>query len=128
MVAFMVLTGVLGMAAYHLVGTPDDALSGIFLLEGVFDESEGIVTVSYLDRTGNTTYVILEVLGMDESYQRRYNSSEFTETIEFHGKPKYGWKAHPVTLLIQHDDLGTIRAKTEIRNEGEEIPAVIFGR
>jgi hypothetical protein len=65
---------------------------------------------------------------MDESFQKTFLSSEFEETISFPIPPKYGWEIHPVTLLIDHDELGKVSIKTEIRPDGEPTAPVIYGK
>jgi len=68
----------------------------------------------------------MEILGMDESFQKTFSDSEFIEIVPFPNEPKYGWAIHPIVLEIDHDELGHIQLKTEIHPFGDAIPPVIY--
>ncbi|GKS67783.1 hypothetical protein YTPLAS73_13300 [Nitrosarchaeum sp.] len=87
----------------------------------------GYVEISYLDKTSKTNHVVLEILGMDESFQKTLSGSTFVETVPFPLIPKYGWEVHPVTFLIDHQELGKVSLKTEIHLVGEPAPPIIYG-
>ena len=122
--AFTVLA-ILFLTGY---GTDDkEILRQTFILEAIYYDS-GHVEVSYLDNSGKTNSVVMEILGMDESFHKTFYDSEFIEIIPFPNAPKYGWAIHPVVLEIDHDELGHIQLKTEIRPLGDPAPPVIYGR
>ncbi|MCA9827783.1 MAG: hypothetical protein KC444_05240 [Nitrosopumilus sp.] len=122
--AFTVLA-ILFLTGY---GTDDkEILRQTFSLEAIYYDS-GHVEVSYLDNSGKTNSVVMEILGMDESFHKTFYDSEFIEIIPFPNAPKYGWAIHPVVLEIDHDELGHIQLKTEIRPLGDPAPPVIYGR
>ena len=102
-------------------------LARTILIEGVYYEDEGRAIVTYEDVSGMTDSVVLEVLGMDVSFQRTYEASEFAEAIPFSSEPKYGWPVHPIVIVVDHARYGTVDAKTEIRADGEPAPRVIYG-
>lgn len=116
------------VAALLAASAGGEDLSGTFYIRGTYVESEGHVEIHFADRSGNTTSVILEVLGMPESFQRTYHTHEFTELVPFREPPQYGWKTNPITLVVQHSEHGTVRLKTEIHSAGEPVPPVIIGR
>ncbi|MCV0430231.1 hypothetical protein [Nitrosopumilus sp.] len=97
----------------------------IFQIEAIYYES-GHVEVSYFDKSGKTTNVVLEILGMDESFQKSFSSSEFIEIVPFPNVPRYGWAVHPIVLEIDHNDFGHIQLKTEIHPMGDPVPPVIY--
>ncbi len=103
-----------------------DVLKSTFEIDATYYDA-GYVEISYLDKTTKTNHVVLEILGMDESFQKTLSGSEFVETVPFPVTPKYGWKVHPVTFLIDHEDLGKISLKTEIHPYGEPAPPIIYG-
>jgi hypothetical protein len=103
-----------------------DVLKSTFEIDATYYDA-GYVEISYLDKTTKTNHVVLEILGMDESFQKTLSGSEFVETIKFPVTPKYGWKVHPVTFLIDHEELGKISLKTEIHPYGEPAPPIIYG-
>jgi hypothetical protein len=120
------------LAILLLTGTDNDnkeILKSTFSIEAVyFDESnDGYIQIIFKDKSEKTNAVVLEVLGMGESFQKTFVSSEFTEVISFPIPPKYGWEIHPVTLLIDHEELGKVSIKTEIRPYGEPSAPVIYG-
>jgi hypothetical protein len=111
----------------------EEVLKSTFSINAVYfpssgDLNDGYIQINFQDKSEKTNAVVLEVLGMDESFQKTFLSSEFEETISFPSPPKYGWEIHPVTLLIDHDELGKISIKTEIRPDGEPTAPVIYGK
>ncbi|ABK77112.1 hypothetical protein CENSYa_0478 [Cenarchaeum symbiosum A] len=119
-ISALVIAAVVGAAA------PQEAGLGETLLIGAEYDGEA-VEITYEDRSGGTSSVTLEMLGMQESFRRTYDSSSFSETIPF-AEPRYGWQAHPIILEIDHIEYGMIHAKTEVRPAGGPAPRVIFGR
>ena len=103
-----------------------DVLKSTFEIDATYYDA-GYVKISYLDKTTKTNHVVLEILGMDESFQKTLSGSEFVEIVPFPVTPKYGWKVHPVTFLIDHKELGKISLKTEIHPYGEPAPPIIYG-
>jgi len=103
-----------------------DVLKSAFEIDATY-YGEGYVKISYLDKTSKTNHVVLEILGMDESFQKTLSGSKFVETVPFPVLPKYGWQVHPVTFLIDHEELGKVSLKTEIHPYGEPAPPIIYG-
>jgi len=96
-------------------GTDDkDILRQTFQIEAVYYDS-GHVEISFLDKSGKTNSVVMEILGMEKSFQKTFSGSEFIEIVPFPNLPKYGWPVHPVVLEIDHTEFGHIQLKTEIR-------------
>ena len=109
-------------------GTDDkDILRQTFQVEAVYYDS-GHVEISYFDKSDKTNSVIMEILGMEESFQKTFSDSEFIEIIPFPNEPKYGWPIHPVVFEIEHEELGHIQLKTEIHSLDESTPPVIYSR
>ncbi len=109
-------------------GTDDkDDLRQTFQIEAVYYDS-GHVEISYFDKSGKTNSVVMEILGMKESFQKTFSDSEFIEIVPFPNIPKYGWPIHPVILEIDHKEFGHIQLKTEIHPLDEPIPPVIYSR
>lgn len=129
--------GVITVLAILLItGNNDDnkILESTFRIDAVYFESkntnldDGYIQITFKDNTLKTKAIVLEVLGMDESFQKTFlDSSEFVEIIPFPAPPKYGWAIHPVTLLIDHEDLGKVSLKTEVRPFGEPSAPIIYG-
>lgn len=109
-------------------GTDDkQILRDTFQFEAIYYDS-GHVEISYLDKSGNTDSVVLEILGMDESFQKTFFDSEFLEVVPFPNLPKYGWEIHPVVLEVYHSEFGHIQLKTEIHEINQPKPVVIYSR
>ena len=109
-------------------GTDDkDVLRQTFQIEAVYYDS-GHVEISYFDKSGKTNSVVMEILGMEKSFQKTFSGSEFIEIVSFPNLPKYGWPVHPVVLEIDHTEFGHIQLKTEIHPLDEPIPPVIYSR
>jgi hypothetical protein len=129
------------LAILFLTGTGSgdkEILKSTFSIEAIyFDETanpeikngEGYVQIIFKDKSKKTNAIVLEVLGMETSFQKTFlDSSEFIEIISFPTSPKYGWEIHPVTLLVDHKELGKVSLKTEIRPYGEPSSPIIYGK
>ena len=104
-----------------------DILSQTFQVDAIYYDS-GDVEISFLDKSGKTDFVIMEILGMDESFQKSLPGSQFVETVSFPNSPKYGWAIHPIVLEIEHLEFGHIQLKTEIHPHDKPVPPVIYSR
>ena len=105
----------------------NDILRQTFQIEAIYYDS-GHVEVSYLDKSDQTNSVVLEILGMDDSFQKIFYDSEFIEIVQFPNVPKYGWEVHPIVIEIEHEEFGHIQLKTEIHLVDEPIPNIIYSR
>ena len=109
-------------------GTDDkDVLRQTFQIEAVYYDS-GHVEISYFDKSDKTNSVVMEILGMEESFQKTFSDSEFIEIVPFPNIPKYGWPIHPIVFEIEHEEFGHIQLKTEIHPLDEPVPPVIYSR
>ena len=120
-----------GLAIIFLIGSSDverDELSQTFHIDAFYNEAQGYVEISFEDKSKKTTSVILEILGMEESFQKKFDTYNFIERVPFDNSPKYGWQIHPITLVVEHPDFGKIGIKTEIHPILEPAPPVIFSR
>ncbi len=123
------------LAILFLTGTGNDdeeILKSTFSIEAVYfdennDTNDAYIQITFKDNSEKTNAVVLEVLGMEKSFQKTFVNSEFVEIISFPTTPKYGWEIHPVTLLIDHEELGKISLKTEIRPYGQPPAPIIYG-
>ena len=128
------ITTILGLAvitvlAFLLFGTgKQQDLDDTFVLDAVYFADTDTVQITFEDTSARSTSIVLEILGMDESFQRYYEESSFVENVTFKLPPKFGWKVHPVTLVIEHPEYGKIGVKTEIRTIDEPRPLVIYSR
>ncbi len=124
----LVLITVLAIVFLTGGGSDDkDILRQTFQIEAIYYDS-GYVEISFLDKSSKTNSVVMEILGMDESFQKTFSGSEFIEIVPFPNLPKYGWVIHPVVLEIYHEELGHIQLKTEIHSLDEPTPTVIYSR
>ena len=99
--------------------------------DAVYIESDQIVKIVFNDKTNKTQSGILEILGMDITYQEKYTfnqESNFIEEVNFKEVPKYGWKTTPITLEIVHSEFGKIGLKTEIHEPNQSQPKIIVER
>ena len=94
-------------------------------MNAVYYES-GHVEVSFFDKSEKTTSVVMEILGMEESFQKEFVGFEFIEIVPFPNVPKYGWSIHPVVLEVEHEEFGHVQIKTEIHLLDEPAPPVIY--
>ena len=104
-----------------------DELRQTFQVNAVYYDT-GHVEVEFLDKSEKTDSVVMEILGMDETFQKTFSESHFIEIVPFPDEPKYGWEIHPVVLEVEHPELGNVQLKTEIRPLGDLAAPVIYSR
>ena len=103
-------------------------LAKTFEFSAIYFDDSHVVKISYLDRSNHTDTAILEIEGLSQPFQKKYNSSSFVEDVSISSSPQYGWKTTPVTLLIDHKEFGKIILKTEITPYGQSYSKVIYSR
>ncbi len=103
-----------------------ELMSETFVFDAVYYEHEQTIEITFQDKSKKTSLVILEILGMKESFQKTFTDIEFIERVSFDGPPQYGWETHPVTLVVEHEEFGKIGMKTEVHSENESSKPIIF--
>ena len=98
-----------------------------FTFDAVYLEDQNSIQINFVDTTGKSSFAVLEILGMDETYHKEFeiSDSKFSKLIPIEKIPKYGWKTTPVTLEITHDNY-VIKMKTEIHDQNQSATEVIF--
>jgi len=103
-----------------------ELMAETFVFDAVYYEREQTIEITFQDKSKKTSLVILEILGMKESFQKTFTDIEFIERVSFDGQPQYGWEIHPVTLVVEHEEFGKIGMKTEVHSENEPSKPIIF--
>ncbi len=104
----------------------NEQFANTFDVDAIYFEDQSIVEISFNDTSQKTNSVVLEILGMDETFQKTFSGSSFVERVQFDSTPKYGWKIHPIILDVEHQEFGTVGIKTEIHSENEPASPLIF--
>ena len=121
------------IAAIVISVTSDSALdestiSQIIFVDAVYEPKNKIVRITYNDNSEMTNLITLEVLGMEKTFHKEFSQSSLVETVKINSKPKYGWSTTPVVFSINHDQFGKIGLKTEIYEQGESKPRIIYSK
>ena len=129
----IVAASIIAIIAIVLSVTSNSALdesiiSQTIFVDAVYDPKNKIVKITYNDNSKKTNLITLEILGMEETFHKEFTRSSFVETVQINSKPKYGWSTIPVVFSISHDELGKIGLKTEIYEQGESKPRIIYSR
>jgi len=103
-------------------------ISQTIFVDAVYEPKNKIVKITYNDNSEMTNLITLEVLGMEKTFHKEFSQSSFVETIEINSEPKYGWSTTPVVFSINHDEFGKIGLKTEIYEQGELKPRIIYSK
>jgi len=127
-ISVIVITILAGLFFYDSSSVDKELFNRTFSVDAVYLVSDGVVEISFVDNTQKTDTIILEVLGLQPSFQKTYSGSSFTERIPFIPPDKYGWEIHPVIILAENQDLGLIEIKTEIHEENEPEKPIIFSK
>lgn len=123
----IIIISALGILFLYDSSTYDDTrLANTFDVGAIYFENDGIVEITFYDKSQKTNSVVLEILGMENSFQKTFEGNDFVERVEFVTPPKYGWKIHPVTLIVDHQEFGKIGIKTEIHSENESAAPIIY--
>ena len=100
-----------------------------FTFDAVYQKDSNSVSITFVDTNEKSSLAVLEILGMENTFHEEFEiyDSKFTKLVTFDKVPKYGWKTTPVTLEITYDE-HVVYMKTEIHNEDQMSPVVIFGK
>ena len=127
------VVSIIAIVAIVISVTSDSALdestiSQIIFVDAVYEPKNKIVRITYNDNSEMTNLITLEVLGMEKTFHKEFSQSSFVEIIEINSEPKYGWSTTPVVFSINHDEFGKIGLKTEIYEQGESKPRIIYSK
>ena len=100
----------------------------VIFVDAIYKPSNNIVEITYSDNSKMTSLVVLEILGMEETFHKEFSQQSFVEIVQFDSAPKYGWVTMPVTFFLEHDEFGFIGLKTEIHPYDEPKPKVIYSK
>ena len=103
-------------------------ISQTIFVDAVYDPKNNLVKITYTDKSDKTNLVTLEILGMEKTFHKEFSQSSFVETVPMNSEPKYGWSTMPVVFSINHDEFGKIGLKTEIHQQDELKPKVIYSK
>ena len=100
-----------------------------FTFDAVYEKDSNSVSITFVDKDEKSSFAVLEILGMEKTFHEEFEiyDSKFTKLVSLDKVPKYGWKTTPVTLEITYDE-SIVYMKTEIHNEDQISPVVIFGK
>ncbi|MEM3063800.1 MAG: hypothetical protein QW177_00345 [Candidatus Nitrosotenuis sp.] len=100
--------------------------SEIFYLDATFYEEKKHIQIKFDDYTEKTSGVTLEILGMEQSFQRKFSGPHFDIEVPFDKVPEYGWKSMPITLVVEHPDFGKVGLKTEVHDQSQPRNKIVF--
>ena len=113
----------------QIVCSGDDGLNhgdcAIFV-DAIYEPGNNMVKIIYSDNSKMTSLVVLEILGMEETFHKKFSEQSFVEIIKFDSVPKYGCATMPVTFFLEHEEFGLVGLKTEIHLNDEPKPKVIY--
>ena len=127
------VASIIAIAAIVISVTSDSALdestiSQTIFVDAIYDPKNKIVKIMYNDNSNKTNLATLEILGMEETFHKEFALSSCVETVQINSEPKYGWSTTPVVFSINHDEFGKIGLKTEIYEQGESKPRIIYSK
>ena len=129
----IVVALIIAIAAIVISVTSNSALdestiSQTIFVDAIYDPKNKIVKIMYNDNSKKTNLATLEILGMEKTFHKEFSQSSFVETVKINSEPKYGWSTTPVVFSINHDEFGKIGLKTEIYEQGESKPRIIYSK
>jgi len=127
-IGIIIAVGVLILLAFNVNPIDRQLFEDTFSVSAIYYPDDKMLEITYFDNSDGTTSVVLEILGMKESFQKTYNVSSFSEKVPLASQPQYGWSSIPVTFLVEHKEFGKIGLKTEISSIGDPQARVIYGK
>ena len=106
----------------------ESIISQTIFVDTVYEPENNLVKITYNDNSKKTNLVILEILGMEQTFHKEFSQNSFVETIQINSEPKYGWSTMPVVFSVNHDEFGKIGLKTEIYQMDESKPRIIYSK
>ena len=106
----------------------ESIISQTIFVDTVYEPKNNLVKITYNDNSEKTNLVILEILGMEQTFHKEFSQNSFVEIIQINSEPKYGWSTMPVVFSINHDEFGKIGLKTEIYQKDESKPRIIYSK
>ena len=106
----------------------ESTISKTIFVDAVYEPESEIVKITYNDNSKKTNLTTLEILGMEETFHKEFSQSSFIEIVQINSEPKYGWSTTPVVFSINHNEFGEIGLKTEIYEQGELKPRIIYSK
>ena len=106
----------------------ESTVSKTIFVDAVYEPESEIVKITYNDNSKKTNLATLEILGMEETFHKEFSQSSFIEIVQINSEPKYGWSTIPVVFSINHNEFGEIGLKTEIYEQGELKPRIIYSK
>ena len=106
----------------------ESTISKTIFIDAVYEPKNNLVKIIYTDNSEKTNLVTLEILGMAKTFHKEFSQSSFIETVTINSEPKYGWSTMPIVFSINHDEFGKIGLKTEIHQQHELKPKVIYSK
>jgi len=122
-----IITIVLSLYVFSVNQIDEKRLSDAFKFSAIYFDDSHTVKISFLDRSNHTNTAILEIEGLSQPFQKKYDDSSFVDDIPISSVPQYGWKTTPVTILIDNKEFGKLILKTEIVPYGQPSSKVIYG-
>ena len=127
------VASIIAIVSIVILITSDSALdesiiSQTIFIDAVYEPKNKIVRITYNDNSEMTNLITLEILGMEKTFHKEFLQSSFVETVKINSEPKYGWSTTPVVFSINHDEFGKIGLKTEIYEQGESKPRIIYSK
>ena len=104
----------------------ESIISQTIFVDTVYEPENNLVKITYNDNSKKTNLVTLEILGMEQTFHKEFTQNSFVETIQINSEPKYGWSTMPVVFSVNHDEFGNIGLKTEIYQDDEIKPRIIY--
>ena len=106
----------------------ESTISKTIFVDAVYEPESEIVKITYNDNSKKTNLATLEILGMEETFHKEFLQSSFIEIVQIKSEPRYGWSTIPVVFSINHNEFGEIGLKTEIYEQGELKPRIIYSK
>lgn len=103
-------------------------ISQTIFVDAIYEPKTNFVKITYSDNSEKTKLVTLEILGMEKTFHKEFSQNSFVETVQINSEPKYGWATMPVIFSIDHEEFGKIGLKTEIHQQDETKPRVVYSK
>ena len=101
-------------------------ISQTISVDALYKPENNTIEITYVDISEKTDSVIIEILGMHETFHKELSQQSFVETVQIISPPKYGWATMPVTFSVIHNQFGEIGLKIEIHEQDEPKSRIVY--
>lgn len=82
-ISVIVLSVLAGWFLFESNSVDKELMEETFVFDAIYYEEDQIIEITFQDNSQKTSKVVLEILGLEESFQKTFTNSQFAERVPF---------------------------------------------